>query len=91
MSMMEPRQITKSSTVSEVLQRHPGTSQVFLEKRTLCLGCYMARFCSLRDVANVYSLDTETFVHEMQQAAINKTFQNFKEEDSNWDKSHPIR
>jgi hypothetical protein len=51
----------------------------------------MARFCSLRDVANVYSLDTETLVQEMQQAAVDKTFQNIKEEESNWDKSHPIR
>ena len=81
--MMEPQQISQSWTVSDVLQKYPGTNRVFIEKKTLCLGCYMARFCTLGDVARVYSLDTETLVHEMQQVAINKTFQCFKEEDSN--------
>jgi len=79
MPMMEPKQISQSWTVSEILQKHPGTSRVFIEKRTLCLGCYMARFCNLRDVAQVYSLETEILVHELQQAAINKTNQNSKD------------
>ena len=53
--------------------------RVFLEKKTFCLGCYMARFCTLKDVVQVYGLETETLVQEIQQAAINKTFQNNKE------------
>ena len=77
--MMESKQISQSWTVSEILQKYPGTSQVFLEKKTFCLGCYMARFCNLRDVARVYRLETEIFVHEIQQATINKTNQNSKE------------
>ncbi len=91
MPMMAPQQISQNWPVSELLQKHPETSQIFVKKSTLCLGCYMARFCSLQDVAQVYSLEAETLVEEMQQAAINKTFQNSKEEDSNWDKSYPIR
>ncbi len=79
MFMMEPQHISQSWTVSEILQKHPGTSRVFLEKKTFCLGCYMARFCNLKDVAQVYGLETETLVQEIQQAAINKTFQNNKE------------
>ena len=43
----------------------------------------MARFCTLNDVAQVYSLETEKLVQEMQQAAINQTFQNFNQEGSN--------
>jgi len=39
----------------------------------------MARFCSLKDVAQVYRLEAERLVQEIQQAAINKTFQNNKE------------
>jgi hypothetical protein len=76
---MEPKQISQGWTVSETLQKYPGTSQVFIEKRTFCLGCYMARFCNLKDVAQVYSLEIETLIHEVQQAAINKTFKNSKE------------
>lgn len=77
--MMEPQKISQSWTVSEILQKHPGASRVFLEKKTFCLGCYMARFCNLKDVAQIYGLVIETLVHEIQQAAINKTNPNSKE------------
>jgi len=77
--MLEPKQISQSWTVSEILQEYPGTSRVFIEKKTFCLGCYMARFCNLKDVAQVYNLETVALVCEMQQVAIYKTFQNLKE------------
>ena len=77
--MMEPQQISQYWTVSEILQRCHETRQIFIERKTLCLGCYLARFCSLKDVAQVYGLKTETLVHEIQNAAINKTNQNSKE------------
>ena len=70
--MLEPQQISQSWTVSDVLQKYLGTSRVFIEKKTLCPGCYMARFCTLSEVARVYRIDTERLVHEIQQAAINK-------------------
>ena len=86
--MLEPQQISQSWTVSDVLQNCPGTSRVFIEKKTLCLGCYMARFCTLSEVARVYRIDTEKLVHEIQQVAIHKyfhtkTFPGFDEEVSN--------
>jgi hybrid cluster-associated redox disulfide protein len=76
---MESQQISQCWTVSEILQKYPETCQVFVESKTLCLGCYMARFCNLKDVAQAYSLEIETLVHEIQKAAINKTNQNLKE------------
>ena len=77
--MMEPQQISQGWTVSEILQKYPEARQVFIERKTLCLGCYMARFCNLKDVAQAYSLEIETLVHEIQKAAVNKTNQNSKE------------
>ena len=79
MSMMEPKQISERWTVFEILQAYPEASKVFLEKNTSCVGCCMARFCTLKDVANVYSLETKTVVQEIQQAAIKNTNQNSKE------------
>jgi hybrid cluster-associated redox disulfide protein len=79
MSMMEPQQISQCWTVSEILKKYPETRRVFIERKTLCLGCYLARFCSLKEVAQAYSLEIETLVHEIQKAAINKTNQNSKE------------
>ena len=77
--MMEPQQISQNWTASDVLQKYPGSRQVFITRRMLCLGCYMARFCTLNDVAQIYSLEIETLVGEIQKAAINKTYQNSKE------------
>jgi hybrid cluster-associated redox disulfide protein len=78
-SMMEPQQISQCWTVSEILQKYPETRRIFIERKTLCLGCYIARFCNLKDVAKAYGLEIETLVHEIQNAAINQTNQNSKE------------
>ena len=79
MSMMEPQQISQCSTISEILKKYPETCQVFIERKTLCVGCYLARFCDLKDVAQAYSLEIETLVYEIQKAAITKINQNSKE------------
>jgi hybrid cluster-associated redox disulfide protein len=77
--MMEQKQIYQTWTVSELLQTYPEARRVFLEKKTLCIGCYMSRFCNLNDVARVYSLNTEQLLWEIQQAAIRNLNQNSKE------------
>ena len=77
--MTEQKQLSQTWTVSEILQTYPETSRVFLEKKTLCIGCYMDRFCNLRDVARIYSLDIEELLREIQQAVIQNTNQNSKE------------
>jgi len=77
--MMELQQVSQGWTVSEVLQMYPGSRQVFIARRTMCLGCHMARFCTLKDVAQIYSLETESLVYEIQTAVIHNNNQNSKE------------
>lgn len=77
--MMVQKQIFPTWTVSDVLQTYPDAKRVFLEKRTLCIGCYMARFCNLNDVARAYSLNTQELLREIQQAAIQNPNQTSKE------------
>ena len=77
--MMEPQQISQGWTVSEILQKYPETHKIFIERKTLCLGCYMARFCNLKDVAQAYSLEIETLEYEIQKATIHKINQDSKE------------
>jgi len=72
-SKMELRSISQSLTVSEILQKYPETSQVFIEEKTACVGCYMARFCNLRDVADSYSLEIEKLLHDLSHSIQNKT------------------
>ena len=70
---MEPESISQSLTVSEILQKYPETSQIFMEEKTACVGCYMARFCNLRDVAASYSLEIEKLLHDLSHSVQNKT------------------
>ncbi|NJC97592.1 MAG: hypothetical protein C3F07_02740 [Anaerolineales bacterium] len=43
-------------TVSDVMSNYPETIPYFLKLKTSCAGCYLARFCTLEDVARVYEL-----------------------------------
>ncbi len=48
--------------VRQIVEGHPRCARVFIELRTQCVGCQMAGFCTLRDVAASYSLDLERLV-----------------------------
>jgi hybrid cluster-associated redox disulfide protein len=55
-------------TVAFVLAHWPQAAPVFLRRRTNCVGCAFARFCSLEEVAAAYLLDDEALVDELRQA-----------------------
>jgi hybrid cluster-associated redox disulfide protein len=59
----------KTITVSALLQERPGADKVFFHLRTACVGCSMARFCTLEDVAEQYHLDLETLLGELETAS----------------------
>jgi hybrid cluster-associated redox disulfide protein len=44
-------------TVAEVLEQWPVTVSVFQEFKTACVGCVMAPFDTMVDVAQTYELD----------------------------------
>jgi len=58
-------------SVHEVLANWPETARVFQAFKTTCVGCYLARFCTLADVAATYHLPIETVMDEMQNATRN--------------------
>ncbi len=53
---MEPASPSRDMTVETVLRAWPATIQAFLALRLACVGCPMARFCTLSDVERVYQL-----------------------------------
>jgi hybrid cluster-associated redox disulfide protein len=57
---------TPEMLVDEVLRQNPQASHVFIAHRTDCVGCLLARFCTLAEVARFYGLHLETFLAEMQ-------------------------
>lgn len=57
--------INAKSTVNELLATHPQTAAVFLALRTSCVGCHLARFCMLEDVARVYELPVHDLLDQL--------------------------
>jgi len=58
---------TKSETnVAVVLQNHSKAVQVFVKHKTACVGCALARFCTIEDVINIYKLDENIFLDELE-------------------------
>ena len=54
-------------TVAETLQKDMSLADVFIRNQTNCVGCYLARFCTLRDVTNAYGIKLNLFLDELQQ------------------------
>ena len=53
-------------TVEEVLKRWPETWEVFKSRKTHCLGCFLQRFCSLKEVAEAYQLPLGDLIGELE-------------------------
>ena len=70
---MDERRISPGTTVAEALRTAGRVQQVFIRRRTACVGCSLARFCSLQDVAATYELDLEALLRELEQAADTRT------------------
>lgn len=50
-------------------------AEVFIGHHTACVGCYLARFCTLSDVARTYSLPLDVLLDELQRAAHARPYQ----------------
>jgi hypothetical protein len=55
-------------SAQEVLQEWPQTAGAFQALGTACLGCLLARFCTLGDVAATYRIPAQTLVERIQLA-----------------------
>lgn len=57
-------------TVAEVLEKWPQTVSAFQRLKTACVGCTMAPFDTLRDVARIYNFELEEVMMEMREAVM---------------------
>ncbi len=53
-------------TVEEILQMWPRAYSVFMRNKTKCVGCLMQRFCTLKDVAEMYQIPLEKLIEEIE-------------------------
>lgn len=63
--MNEDAQIQSHWTVEDVLRRKPETARVFVRYRTQCVGCYVQKFCSMKDVAEIYQINLDEFLKDL--------------------------
>ncbi len=65
---MDEQPITAELSVAEVMRLPGPVQQVFLRRRTACVGCSLARFCTLRDVAATYELELGELIGDVERA-----------------------
>ena len=63
---MEYPQLVADLTVAEVMDRWPQTVPYFFRYRMACVGCPIARFETLAEVAAIYGLDLSRFLIELE-------------------------
>ncbi|UCG25812.1 MAG: DUF1858 domain-containing protein [Chloroflexota bacterium] len=59
---------TQEMTVAEVLEAWPETVEVFQALKTACVGCVMAPFDTLADVARIYEIEPGTIMQALHEA-----------------------
>ena len=64
---MEHPQLEAGLTVAEVVARWPHTIPVFMHHRMACVGCAIAAFETLAEVAEIYGLELSCFLSELEQ------------------------
>lgn len=58
----------KDWTVAQVLESYPGAAKFLFREKTDCVGCRLAKFCSLEEVSRVYGLVLEDFLAGLRKA-----------------------
>lgn len=69
---MEHPQLMVNLTVAEVMDRWPQTVPIFLRHRMACVGCSIASFETLAEVAEIYGIDLDHFIKELQQNSLGR-------------------
>jgi hybrid cluster-associated redox disulfide protein len=66
LSGMETKvQIESHWTVDETLRKGVEISRFFIRNQMHCVGCYMQKFCTLKDAAEIYHMQLETFLKDL--------------------------
>ena len=55
-------------TISEILEGWPEIIPIFLNRRMACVGCSLADFMTLEDALDIYHLNMESFIEEIENA-----------------------
>jgi hybrid cluster-associated redox disulfide protein len=65
--IMEHTHLSGQLTVAEALARWPQAIPIFFRYRMACVGCSLASFETLAEIAAVYNLNLDRFLSELEQ------------------------
>ncbi|GJM40006.1 MAG: hypothetical protein DHS20C20_02880 [Ardenticatenaceae bacterium] len=65
---MSDELIIAEITVQVILARWPQTAKVFNHYSSICIGCAIAPYCTISDVAKIYNLPLEPFINDLRMA-----------------------
>jgi hybrid cluster-associated redox disulfide protein len=66
LSGMETKvQIESHWTVDETLRKRLEISHFFIRNQMQCVGCYMQKFCTIKDVAQIYQKELDKFLNDL--------------------------
>ncbi len=57
--------VTKDTTIANVLNMHRGTARIFMEFGMTCLGCPHATGEALEDACNAHGVNVDELVHQL--------------------------
>lgn len=59
--------LNQTTTLETVFNTVPNASRIFIQYKTICVGCPLARFCTLGEMAAIYKLDLQVLINDLQQ------------------------
>ena len=62
------------TSAADLLAATPKAVRFFIHQGTACAICSLARFCTLKDVINIYDLDEGAFIKELAKLNIHKLY-----------------
>lgn len=57
--------INSNATVDDVLNRHPRTIRVFIDRGMACIGCAIAPYHTIEEACAEYNLTVDSVIREM--------------------------
>lgn len=58
-------EITREMTITEIVQSHPNTAEVFLRHGLMCFGCPAARFENVEQGALAHGIDVDALMEDL--------------------------
>jgi hypothetical protein len=70
---MNDKPALSETSVADFLRAMPKGVGLFTDFHTACVGCYLTRFCTLKDVVTTYELDEKAFFEEAANIIVQKS------------------